>query len=98
MSLFRRKPKPLIMCYYGNPVLKKKSKEIPSISKDICTFAERMIVTMDEHDGIGLAAPQVGRNINMFVVSVPMPGEDENPPTSPGELALIPQMPVVMRN
>ncbi|MBI3335547.1 MAG: peptide deformylase, partial [Candidatus Portnoybacteria bacterium] len=51
-----------------NPILRKKGEEIEKITTGIRNLAEQMFGTMKEADGIGLAAPQVGRSIQLFVV------------------------------
>lgn len=54
-----------------NEILRKKSNEIDLdliLSEKIQNLIKDMIVTMYEDDGIGLAAPQVGKNIRLFVV------------------------------
>ena len=53
---------------YGDPVLKKKALEIEKGSIDIHTLAENMFETMYSASGIGLAAPQIGQSIRLFVV------------------------------
>ncbi|MBS0604065.1 MAG: peptide deformylase [Verrucomicrobia bacterium] len=54
--------------YYGHPVLRKRCEPISEITDEIRKLASDMIETMDKNDGIGLAAPQVGRSIRMFVL------------------------------
>ena len=54
--------------------------------------------TMYDSDGIGLAAPQIGISIRMFSLGVPTPDPEKMPPTSPGELLLLPRMPMVFIN
>jgi peptide deformylase len=58
---------PIIL--YGNPILRKKCKDInphyPSLKKMI----EDMFETMDKAEGIGLAAPQIGQNVRLFITS-----------------------------
>lgn len=44
----------------GDPILRKKSKEIKTIDERILQLAQDMIETMRDANGIGLAAPQVG--------------------------------------
>lgn len=44
----------------GDPILRKKSKEIDEITDRIKILLEDMVETMVEANGIGLAAPQVG--------------------------------------
>ena len=64
---------------YGNESLRQKSKEISKISKKIKILAENMIDTMYKNNGVGLAAPQVGENIRMFVIDVSLDNEPYNP-------------------
>jgi peptide deformylase len=58
----------LELCYYNNPVLRKKCKPIDEITDEIRQLAQDMIETMDAANGIGLAAPQIGKSIAMFVM------------------------------
>jgi len=53
---------------YGDPVLREKSKNVEKIDDDIREILDGMIETMRDISGIGLAAPQVGINLRMFVV------------------------------
>lgn len=53
---------------YGHPVLRKISEDITMDYPDLRKFIDDMFYTMDEADGVGLAAPQVGRNIRLFTV------------------------------
>ena len=64
---------------YGDEVLRRKSKEISKISKKIKILAEDMLDTMYANDGVGLAAPQVGQNLRMFVIDVSSGDEPLNP-------------------
>lgn len=94
-------PKPLPLAYFGHPALGKKSRAIATITEEVRTLAGRMIATMREHDGIGLAAPQVGKNICLIVLDIPVdrPKAGDAPrPTSPGELVLLPRMPLALVN
>lgn len=61
---------------YGDPVLRKRAKEIEEGSVDIKTLSENMFETMRNASGVGLAAPQIGRSIRIFVVDTE-PMEDE---------------------
>ena len=54
--------------YYGDPILRKICKPITVITNEIRQLTQSMIAVMDEHDGIGLAAPQVGHDIRLFVL------------------------------
>jgi peptide deformylase len=58
----------LQICYYGNPILRKKSEPIIEITDEIRQLVADMIDTFDNNDGIGLSAVQVGKPIRMFVL------------------------------
>ncbi len=64
---------------YGDPVLRQKSKEVSKISKKIRTLIENMLDTMYAANGVGLAAPQVGENLRIFVIDVSAENEPYNP-------------------
>lgn len=53
---------------YGDPVLKKRAEDIEKGSLDVKTLAADMFETMYAASGVGLAAPQIGKSIRMFVV------------------------------
>ncbi len=53
---------------YGNPILRKRAKEIEKDSLDLKAFVQDMYDTMYAAHGIGLAAPQIGKSIRLFVV------------------------------
>lgn len=55
---------------YGNPVLRKKCRTIENVDDELLQFAQDMLETMVDADGVGLAAPQVNRDIRMAVVDV----------------------------
>ena len=52
--------------------------EVEAFTPELVTLAERMIETMYQADGVGLAAPQVGHSIRMFVADPR--DEDERAP------------------
>ncbi len=54
---------------YGDPVLRKKAKALEK-GVDVKQLAKAMLVTMDLAGGIGLAAPQIGKSIRLFVVDL----------------------------
>ena len=64
---------------YGNPILREKSKEVSKISKKIKTLITDMLDTMYSANGVGLAAPQVGENLRIFVIDVSDPSGPINP-------------------
>ena len=53
---------------YGNPVLKKRAIDIVEGEIDVVQLATDMYETMEGADGIGLAAPQIGKSVRMFVI------------------------------
>lgn len=57
---------PIVM--YGDPVLRRRAEDIVKGSLDVKALAEDMFETMHAAQGIGLAAPQIGKSIRMFVV------------------------------
>ena len=54
----------------GDPILRKKCKEIPEVTDRIRTLAQDMLDTMYDADGVGLAAPQVGVIKRIVVIDV----------------------------
>ena len=60
---------PLKIIYYPDPRLKKPSAPVREITPQLRQLAEKMFQLMREARGVGLAAPQVGQNIRMFVMN-----------------------------
>jgi len=55
---------------YGDPVLRAKGKQIEQIDDDIRALAADMLETMYDANGVGLAAQQVGRALQLTVIDV----------------------------
>ncbi|BDS05342.1 peptide deformylase [Oceaniferula spumae] len=55
---------------YGDPVLRKKCRPVDEIDEQTLKLADDMVETMIDANGVGLAAPQVGKDIRMAVVDV----------------------------
>ena len=53
---------------YGDPILRQKAKKVEVIDDNLDEILEKMIETMYLGDGVGLAAPQVGLSLRMFVM------------------------------
>ncbi|MCR5360878.1 MAG: peptide deformylase [Bacteroidales bacterium] len=53
---------------YGQPVLRKEAQEVPADYPDLKKLVDDMFQTMAKANGVGLAAPQVGLALRMFVV------------------------------
>ncbi|MTI31646.1 peptide deformylase [Xanthovirga aplysinae] len=64
---------------YGDPVLRKEAQDIEKDSIDVKQLSQDMFETMHEANGVGLAAPQIGKSIRLFVVEVELEEEDQEP-------------------
>lgn len=53
---------------YGHPVLRKVAQDIDRNYPELEKFIADMFETMYKSDGLGLAAPQVGRSVRLFVI------------------------------
>ena len=63
---------------YGNPVLRKETKDIPLDYPDLHTLLNNMYETMYQADGVGLAAPQIGLEDRILVIDL-SPCEKDDP-------------------
>lgn len=61
---------------YGHPVLRKIATEVEKDHSGLETFIADMFETMYNSDGLGLAAPQVGKSWRIFVIDGEPLGED----------------------
>lgn len=78
-------PATLHVLHYPAAVLRKKAAPVLEVTDEVRAVARRMIELMKEHDGIGLAAPQVGLSWRLFVTYVPENKERsprQTPPTA----------------
>lgn len=64
---------------YGTESLRQPSKEVHKVSQKIKTLVQDLIDTMYSQNGVGLAAPQIGENIRVFVVDVSTGNQPLNP-------------------
>ena len=62
---------------YGDPVLKKEAEEVQEGFDNLSGLIEDMWETMYEADGVGLAAPQIGLSLRLFVADGTPFGEGE---------------------
>lgn len=62
---------------YGSPHLRKISEDIGSDYKGLSDLIENMFETMKSSEGVGLAAPQVGLSIRLFVVDANIYADEE---------------------
>ncbi|MBS0011703.1 MAG: peptide deformylase [Bacteroidales bacterium] len=62
---------------YGHPVLRKVAEDIDRDYEGLDRLIDDMFETMHHSDGIGLAAPQIGKSIRLFIVDGTPIAEDE---------------------
>jgi len=68
---------PIVM--YGDPVLRKKCEDIDKNYEGLQDLIRNMFDTMYEAQGVGLAAPQIGKAIRLFIVdATPFADVDED--------------------
>lgn len=60
----------LSIVHFNSPILRKKGDKITSFDAPLRSFAAEMVETMKTAEGIGLAAQQVGRAIQLCVVDL----------------------------
>lgn len=63
---------------FGDPVLRKVGKDIDKDYPELKELIDNMFDTMYGANGIGLAAPQIGLDIRLFVVDITPLAEDED--------------------
>lgn len=64
---------------YGDDFLRQPTKEVHKISKKVQDLIHDLLDTMYAANGVGLAAPQIGSNLRVFVIDVSMNDEPLNP-------------------
>src|SRR5687768_13461048 len=77
---------------YGHPVLRKVAHDIPAEYPGLEKLIEDMWETMYNSNGVGLAAPQIGKDIRLFVMDSAQifnnmdekDKEEDNYPDAPG--------------
>jgi peptide deformylase len=62
---------------YGQQVLRKSTEDITAEYPGLTTLIANMFETMDKAEGVGLAAPQVGHAIRLFVIDLTPLSEDD---------------------
>lgn len=79
---------------FGDPVLRRQTNLIKSVTPEIRKLIADMVETMNNAEGIGIAAPQVGCSERIFVVDIsPFLGE-----LSEDERSRTPQQPMIFIN
>ena len=70
-------PEKLDIVLYPDPVLRQKAQPIEAINDEIRAIGARMVDLMHQAPGVGLAAPQVGLALRMFVANPTGDPEDD---------------------
>ncbi|MBJ05199.1 MAG: peptide deformylase [Flavobacteriales bacterium] len=66
---------------YGSSILRSECKDINSNYKELDVIIDNMFMTMENANGIGLSAPQIGLPINLFIIDLlPYSKEDASIP------------------
>jgi len=61
---------------YGQPVLRKESRDIDASYPELKQLVSNMFETLTASDGVGLAAPQIGLDIRLVVIDLDVLAED----------------------
>ena len=64
------------MYIFGQPVLRKQTEEVPTDYPNLNELIDNMFETMKRAEGVGLAAPQIGLPLRMFVVDLDVISDD----------------------
>ena len=62
---------------YPNTILRKKSRDVEVFDKELHTLLDDMNDTMKEYGGVGLAAIQIGIDLNVLIINIPLDNEGE---------------------
>lgn len=73
----------LKIIHYPDPRLRKVSEPVTTFDADLQALAARMFELMREEQGVGLAAPQVGVNVRLFVMNPTGKPEDDRVVVNP---------------
>ena len=57
------------LCVEPHPVLRRPARPVEAFSEETRQMAHDMIETMYANDGIGLAAPQIGQDLQLFIAN-----------------------------
>ena len=73
----KQKQMKLPIVAYGDPVLRQRTEEIDEDYPELKQLLDNMFETMYAANGVGLAAPQIGLPIRLFVIDASPFGEDD---------------------
>jgi len=69
----------LTISTYGSPILRKKAEPVEEITPELLELSNNMLETMYKANGVGLAAPQVGKSIRLVVIDLAKEDEEHRP-------------------
>jgi peptide deformylase len=61
---------PLTIVQYGDPILRQQCRDVEIINAALHQLVADMLETMADANGVGLAAPQIGRDLRLAVIDV----------------------------
>lgn len=64
---------------YGEPLLRKVAEPIAKNMDGLQQLIDDMFETMYHSDGVGLAAPQIGKSLRIFVIDASSAADDDEP-------------------
>lgn len=70
---------PLKIRIYGDPVLRAVARPVEKITPELQQLARDMLQAMYAADGVGLAAPQIGKSIRLVVIDIAREESERNP-------------------
>lgn len=80
---------------YGHPVLRRATEEVPESMEGLSTLIENMWETMYHSEGVGLAAPQIGKSLRLIVIDA-SPVADSFPECKDAKMVLVnPELEVI---
>mgnify|MGYP006436079871 CR=1 FL=1 len=82
----------LDLVYYNNSFLRQKSKEVDKIDDEIIELVKNMIETMDQKNGVGISAVQVGKLHRIFVIRPEIETPDGEFALGPAEVFINPKL------
>jgi len=74
---------------YGDPILRKAADDIDKDYPELDKLIDSMFETMYAANGIGLAAPQIGKGIRMFIVDCTSFAEEPEEDDDPAEIEML---------
>ncbi len=74
-----KEPQLLPIRVYGDDILRMTARPVEAFDSELRDFVADLIFTMYQRDGVGLAAPQVGKSIRVFVIDTQWASEGASP-------------------